>query len=135
MPHVSKNELDAGIKTKLFDQFFELFRTAGRRDNITLFITELFTPTEKMMLAKRLSIILLLDKDLPQHVISEHLQVSPSTVARMSVEIDKRRYKGIVKMSGNKKDRILEVLVKLILFSMPPRVGRGRWKNLNKLFD
>lgn len=135
MPHVSKNELDEGIKAKLFDQLFETFKTAGRRNSTSHVITELFTSTEKIMFAKRLAIVLLLKKEVPQHVIVSHLQVSPSTIARVSLDVEIGKYDQITKMAGNKMDHLMEVLIKLIFFSMPPRVGRGRWKNLNKLFD
>ena len=79
------------------------------------------------MFAKRLAIVLLLEKGLPQHVISDELKVSTSTVTRISLGIDKGKYNDILKMSG--KMSVLEILERIILMGMPPRVGRGRWNH------
>lgn len=135
MPHVSKKDLDVGVQAKIFDQLFEVFKTAGRRNKTSKLLVELLTKTEKMMFAKRLAIIFLLEKGVPQHVISSHLQVSPSTIARISLNLERGKYRSLKEMSGSKMELTVEKLIKLIFFSMPPRVGRGRWKNLNKLFD
>ncbi len=134
MPHVSKRELDEAIKKKLFDQLFTTFKEA-RSYNVGFVIKELLTPTEKMMLAKRLAVVLLLDKGLPQHTIAEHLKVSTSTVIRTSLDIENGRYDKVIKISGGKKEHLLEVIIKLILYSMPPRVGRGRWKLIDHLLS
>ncbi len=134
MTHVSKKDLDKTIKLKLLDQLFQSFKSAGRNKS-GLLLNDLLTPTEKVMFAKRLGMILLIDKGVPQHIISEYLQTSPSTVARISLNIEKGKYKHIVGIIGSQKEHILEKIIKLIFFSMPPRVGRGRWKNVNHLFN
>jgi len=127
VPHISKQKLDKAVSRRLWNQLLKTFRDAGKKDATNGIITNLFTYTEKIMLAKRLTVILLLDKGLPQHVISDELKVSISTVTRMSIGIDKGRYDDILKMSG--KMNVLEILERIILMGMPPRVGRGRWNH------
>lgn len=127
MPHVSKKKLDKTMSKKLWNQLLQTFEDAGKRSATNTVVGELLTQTERVMFAKRLTIILLLDKGVPQHVITEKLHVSPSTVTRMSLNIEIGKYKEILKISG--KQSILDILEKLILMGMPPRVGRGRWNH------
>ena len=127
MSHVSKRKLEKEVSKRLWSQLLETFKDAGKRDATKTIIKELFTYTEKTMFAKRLAIILLLDKGIPQHVIAEQLNVSPSTIAKMSLDIENGKYKEILKISG--KIGILDILEKIILMGMPPRTGRGRWNH------
>jgi len=127
MPHVSSKKLDKTVSKRLWNQLTSTLKDAGKRSAIDGISNELFTYTEKIMFAKRLAIILLLDKGLPQHVISDELKVSTSTVTRISLGIDTGKYKTIFKVSG--KEGILDILEKVILMGMPPRVGRGRWNH------
>lgn len=127
MPHVSKKKLDNTISKKLWNQLLQIFKDAGKRSATNSIVGELFTPTEQIMFAKRLAIVLLLDKGVPQHVITDELNVSPSTVTRMSLNIEIGKYEEILKISGKKS--VLDILEKLILMGMPPRVGRGRWNH------
>ena len=119
--------MDKAVSKRLWSQLLKTFRDAGKKDETNGVITDLFTYTEKIMLAKRLAVILLLDKGLPQHVISDELKVSISTVTRMSLGIDRGKYDHILRMSG--KMSVLEILEKIILMGMPPRTGRGRWNH------
>lgn len=127
MPHVSSRKLDKTVSKRLWNQLIGTLKDAGKRSAIDGISNELFTYTEKIMFAKRLAIILLLDKGLPQHVISDKLKVSASTVTRISLGIDTGKYDIILKVSGKKG--VLDVLEKIILMGMPPRVGRGRWNH------
>lgn len=49
------------------------------------YIFDLFTPTERIMFAKRLAIAALLSQGLPYKVIADKLKVSTSTVARVNL--------------------------------------------------
>jgi Trp operon repressor len=127
MVHISKNKLDQEVSKELWRQLLQTFKNAGQISAGDVMVKELFTYTENTMFAKRLAIILLLDRGMPQHVISEELHVSPSTVARMSTNIERGKYKKILKIAGKKK--FLDILEKIILMGMPPRTGRGRWNH------
>lgn len=127
MPHVSSRKLNKAISKKLWNQLLKIFKDAGRKSATNAIVSELLTHTEKIMFAKRLAIILLLDKGIPQHVISNKLNVSVSTVTRMSLNVEIDKYNEILKISSKKG--ILDVLEKIILMGMPPRVGRGRWNH------
>jgi Trp operon repressor len=127
MPHVSKHELGEVVYERLFEQLFKMIERASDKRAIKYLGSELFTRTEKIMLAKRLAIILLLDRGVPQHAISSQLHISPSTVAKTSLKLDRGKYKTIRKLSGGWLDDILETLENFLLIGMYPRIGKGKW--------
>jgi len=134
MPHVSKKKLKKETLNKLSKKLLSTFESASKNNSVAQLFKELFTKTEKIMLAKRLIIIILLSKEIPQHRIVEILHVSPSTVAKMSLNLEMGKYNSILKIT-NKKELGLIHLIEFILSGgglMPPIVGRGRWK---RIFD
>ncbi len=129
MTHVSNKKLGKEIFNKLFDQFIKSIEKAGKQGKFKYMAGELFTRTEKVMLAKRLAIIFLLAKEIPQHVITESLHVSPTTVSKLAMKIENNKYKATLNITGEYKKDILEQIEKFILIGMPPRYGRGHWKS------
>jgi hypothetical protein len=71
----------------------------------------------------------MLNKGVPQHVISESLKVSPSTVARISLQVEIGKYGNILRVSTDGKENIFNILEKMLLMGMPP-YGRRRKKKL-----
>lgn len=65
-------------------------------EDIKSFLEEFLTPVERIMLAKRVSIAVLLGKGHTYPVIAELLRVTPSTISSVSLSM---KYKG----SGYKK--------------------------------
>jgi len=136
MPHVSKKKLKKEIFNKLFRRLLLTFDEAHKDHNFGSIIHELFTYTEKTMLTKRLIIILLLSKEIPQHRIVDMLHVSPSTVAKMSLQVEKGKYDSIIRATSKKKVGFLDLIEFLLSGGgiMPPIAGRGRWKRIFKEF-
>ena len=130
MPHISSKKLDTELSNKIFGKLLTILAQAQKKSSLSMVANELFTHTEKIMLAKRIAVILLLDNGLPQHRISELLKVSPTTVAKASLRIEMGKYDAILKVSKREKLDI-EKLVWNILTAggiMPPRVGRKYWR-------
>ena len=130
MPHISSKKLDTGLSNKIFVKLLTILAQAQKKSSLSVVANELFTHTEKIMLAKRIAVILLLDNGLPQHRICELLKVSPTTVAKASLRIEMGKYDAILKVSKREKLDI-EKLVWNILTAggiMPPRVGRKYWR-------
>lgn len=127
MTHVSKKLLNEGIVETLIEQLFKTISKASDKNALKYLGSELFTHTEKIMLAKRLALILLLDKGVPQHVIAEQLNISPSTIAKVSSKIEAGKYRAIRNISGKFRGDLLDHIEKFMLMGMPPRTGRGRW--------
>lgn len=132
MPHISKKKLNKETITRLNKKLMATFEDAHGKNGLSKIFRELFTYTEKIMLAKRLAIILLLHKEIPQHRIVDMLLVSPSTVAKMSLNLETGKYNSIIKIVKQRKTGLLDLIEFLLSGGglMPPIVGRGRWKRI-----
>lgn len=53
---------------------------------------EVLTRTERTMLAKRLAIIYLIGEGVPTHTVAKQLRMSPSTVARFELRVEKNTF-------------------------------------------
>ncbi len=127
MPHVSNQKLDSDTQIKLFKKLLKLLEATSAA-------SELLTRTEKIMLAKRLAMIMMLSDDLPQHKISEILKVSPSTVARFSLRVESGQYKNIVKILHKPKIDLEKIVWGILTAGgyLPPRVGKRYWTKYRK---
>lgn len=124
MPHISKRFLQKEKYLEIHKQLYKIIKELSRTGGAKLIFDELFTKTEKLMLAKRLAIILLLDKDESIYAIENTLKVSPSTVARISLLCEEGKFKDLVK-EIKKQTGFWSQMEKII----PPKVGRNRFKN------
>lgn len=79
------------LRSDVWDRVFSLFVStlASQKDEIKLskFINDFFSPTEKIMFAKRLAATVLLAKGHNYQSISEILRISPPTIAKLSLKI------------------------------------------------
>lgn len=73
------------IERKIRKAFTKALADISSQDEMESYIFDLLTPTERIMLAKRLAIAALLIKEVPYQVISDHLNVSTATVARVNL--------------------------------------------------
>lgn len=131
MPHVSSKKIKKDNLQKLYNQFSNALEKSARKSWAKLFLHDLLTQTEKIMLAKRFAVVYLLSKDVPSSYISNSLRMSPSTIARMSLKYDIGKYSSLLKSIENNKD-LWNILEKILRAGLPPIAGRGRWKFLYK---
>ena len=80
MPHISSKKLDEKLLEKLFRKLIVVFEQAQNKRYMTEVTKELFTETEKIMLAKRMAIAILFSKGYDHRTISSMLKVSTTTV-------------------------------------------------------
>ncbi|MCL5438590.1 MAG: trp operon repressor [Patescibacteria group bacterium] len=90
MPHVSRNKLSKKAEAKLIDSFNQVLTHITRGDEMVSFLDSLLTPTEKIMLAKRLAIIVLIEEGLPDSQISSILNVTRMTASKMQLFYEAR---------------------------------------------
>jgi len=124
MPHVSKQLLQKEKFGEIHKQLLKVVSTLSRTGSAKIIFNELLTKTEKLMLAKRLAVIVMIDQGESIYGIENTLKVSPSTVARMSLSHEARKYFELLK-EIRKQNSFWIQLEKII----PPRVGRNRFKN------
>lgn len=89
MPHVSRRKLDKNSEVKLLEA---LESVLGRLSKIESreFLFSLLSPTERLMLAKRLGIIVLLSEKVPHSSIASALNVTRETVSRVKLNRELR---------------------------------------------
>jgi len=80
MAQVSKKFLPKNLETRLYQVFYQSFSRLNNSEMASNFIEDLLTPTEKVMLAKRLAIAILISKGWLQESIEETLKVSSATI-------------------------------------------------------
>ncbi|MFY9462259.1 MAG: Trp family transcriptional regulator [Candidatus Sungiibacteriota bacterium] len=135
MPHISKQKLDKEVLRSINDRLVDILADITLKEDIHDFINDLLTRTERIMLAKRLAIVVMLHKGYPFGVIRRTLKVSESTISAMRDRTD-RGGKGFEKaLRRLEKDKRLEKFIANLdriirLFAMPPIAGKGRWKFL-----
>lgn len=127
MPHVSKRFLEHKQFLQIHKGLFKTITKLSHSGKASLGLGELFTKTEKIMLAKRLAIIFMLDRKESVYAIEQVLKVSPSTVVRISLQYEKGAYQKLLN-EVREQNSFWTLLEKII----PPRVGRDRFKNFLK---
>src|SRR3989338_208864 len=85
----SRFTLSEDLLEKLFDLFFEIVGNKSSKDEFKKIFIDLLTPAERIMLAKRVAIIYLLLKKIEYYNICDRLKVSPSTVAKFVLLMEK----------------------------------------------
>lgn len=91
MTRVSKKYINKKIILKLYRLFFEVFLRSNSQQSFLSLIDDILSPTEKVMIAKRLGMVYLLIKGVDFRTIADTLKVSTSTVLFYSVIYKKNK--------------------------------------------
>lgn len=93
MPRVSKSRLHQQRLSEIQDHFAYLISSLTNSDDIEDFFGEFLTKEEKVMLAKRLVLYMMLKKEYPPHVIQSALHISYETVRSHTNQISSKNAK------------------------------------------
>jgi len=128
MPQVSKIKLDKKTEEKLVTTFKLILTKINRYPKMDSFITTLLTPTERLMLAKRIAIIILLRENLSDSQIAVALHVTRVTVSRMRFFVEARGegYEVVFQVLENEKlmKELKSLLSKLAKYTINAAGGR-----------
>jgi uncharacterized protein YerC len=91
MPHISHKKIPQKTLDELEDTLVSLLTSTGSQTRKKV-LKEVLTETERLMIAKRLGIISLLQRGMSTFKISTVLLVSPSTVQRFERTVDAGHY-------------------------------------------
>jgi uncharacterized protein YerC len=104
MVRLNKNQLTSKQFNDLFVQLNKTLSTLSAPET-NLFLSDLLGTEEKIMLAKRLGIIVLLLEDYSLYKISRLLKVSPATAKKLKEELDNGKLKNLINvLNKNKRD-------------------------------
>lgn len=133
MPYVSKRSIPIAIENKIYDLLIKSIEKLSKKYDIVPFLSDILYPTERVMIAKRLSIAyLLLRGDYDHRQVAKLLRVSTNTVARVSLVL-KTQGKGyrLIVERFLKEEALRTVLNELIegLTPLPPKGANwGEWQ-------
>jgi len=91
MAQISRRLLKKDTEDKINNLLWDAIVDCSSKELTAQFLEDLLTPTEKVMLAKRLAIAYLIGKNIPHLKIADILKVSYPTVRTVSILL---RYKG-----------------------------------------
>lgn len=87
MPHISDKKLNKNIAKQIDNQLLNIL-SSTKTEDLKFIMEYLLTPTERLMLAKRLAIFILLKDGLSGYKISKLLKISKTTVSKFAGNID-----------------------------------------------
>ncbi len=83
MPLVSRNKLPKRTEAELLKNLNLVLTKIQSSDDMSIFLQALLTDTEKVMLAKRIAVVVLLEEKLPDSQIASILNITRMTVTKM----------------------------------------------------
>lgn len=89
MPQLSKFPVSNKIKEEIMSSFCWLIANFNSEKEVYKFLDDFLSKTEKLMLAKRLAIAMMIEKGYSYFEIRDTLKVSTSTILRISHWLDK----------------------------------------------
>lgn len=122
MPHVSKFKLSKKSEEQLKRTLDLIFSKLTKEHETRSFLTSLLSPTEKLMLAKRLAIIILLNEGFSQTEIAGALHVTRETVSRVQLLYEMRGEGYDLALQKLKDEKLMEevkgLLVEIVRYSI-----------------
>lgn len=126
MTQVSRYPIHKDVEKRMFEVLRETVSDLRSFDEIDEFLTDFLSPVEKIMLAKRLSIAVLLHKGYRYETIAGILRVTPPTIATVSIllKYSGKGYKRAVeKIALSEKMNAFWEKIEDILAKIPPSKG------------
>jgi len=117
MSQVSRNKLDLKTQNNLLKNFLLVISKLNKEEQAKLFLDDLLTRTEKIVLAKRLAIALMLESGKSYDEIKDLLKVSSSTIGLVNNQLNngfgyKLVLKGLLRPKKQSKDSLLLDFIK-----------------------
>ena len=135
MAQISKRFLHKKIEERILDLFWTSFSTLSTKQKVIIFLDALLSPTEKIMLSKRLAIAFMLLKGYGHSSINELLKVSDSTIwnIKLNLSYKGKGYKATIEqiMSKEKWEKFWQELDHLFDRIIPPTPGTN-WKEVRR---
>lgn len=137
MTKISRRYFDKELENKIFEVFLKTIVDIKTPTEAKNFIEDLLSPTEKIMLIKRLAIAVLLTKGKTYDYIDHTLKVSRATIMTVSLWL-KHGKGGYIKVVDNilktqNKEKLIDNIEKILLRLSPPkRFGSIEFENKSK---
>lgn len=129
MVQISRFKLNDETLEKLFTLFFEVVGKKSNKDEFINTISDILSPVEKIMIAKRIAIIYLLLQNIDHRAICLTLKVSTATVAKFALLTSKSS--GVIQTFNRilKNMKIELFLLEMFNALFPPGMPGVNWKS------
>ena len=136
MPQVSKYPLRQEVYERIFDLLLKIFIDSSSKREAAELLEELLTPTERVMIAKRLATAVLLIKGYEYKDIQDVLHVSKPTIANVNIAM-KYEGKGYKKFAERifkeeKMSKFWEGVGDMALDAFSRGKGGGTWRYIHQ---
>lgn len=133
MTKVSKYIVNDQVQRRMFEVFWKTISDLKTPIDVEKFFQELLTPTEKIMLAKRLAISILLIKNYTYEQIVDILKVSPVTIGNIArwLKTEGQAFQTAIDkiLKQEKQDEFWDGLEQFLSDLIPPGSGTN-WKTV-----
>lgn len=135
MSQVSKRYLEKQVEERISDLFWNSLSSLSTKEKVAMFLDDLLSPTEKIMLGKRLAIAFMLLKNYSYPTINKRLKVSDATIwnVKTTLTYKGKGYKMAIEniMNKEKWEKFWQDLDFFFEQIMPPTRGTD-WKEVRK---
>lgn len=109
MVRLNKNLLSDIQLGNLFSQFSKILNSKDQ-DGVSSILEEILGPEERIMIAKRLALIILVVEGHSLYSISKNLKISSATAQRVKIQVDNNHYKNVLHKLGKSKRDYFAIL-------------------------
>lgn len=141
MVYVSKKPLKQEILTKISEMLITHIADIQTKPKAEKFLNEILTESEKIMLAKRFAVVVMLSKRQSYTTIKKILKVTSQTISKINQRLENGEFDFVVSQLqkakiSTKTGKISEgfsIWLDIMLGMRLPPVGKGRWKFLDEI--
>src|SRR3989338_9187680 len=137
MTMVSRRKINKQLEKYVFELFVKTIIDLKTEADVADFLQDILSPTERVMLTKRLGIAILLTKGYTYTMIDQTLKVSSPTINHVSywLKHGNSGYQRVVEkiVSNQKKEATLDTIEEILLkLSRPGMIGTTRFEKRQK---
>ena len=117
------------VYEKMFGLFFEVITNSKNKEGFNQLMKELLSPTERIMVAKRVVLVYLLLQEIDYQVICRVLKVSSSTISKFKLLTDNKSGMIDILKKTMRNDKIRLFVFELMSDLFPPGMYGTNWES------
>ena len=129
MTRISRYKLKDYVYEKMFGLFFEVITNSKNKEGFNQLMKELLSPTERIMVAKRVVLVYLLLQEIDYQVICRVLKVSSSTISKFKLLTDNKSGMIDILKKTMQNDKIKLFVFELMSDLFPPGMYGTNWES------
>jgi len=129
MAQVSKRRVKPEITSKIFSLLFDVIGSQSDTSKFKILIDGILSPTEKIMIAKRIAIFFLLTKQIDWKSICDILKVSNASVSKCRMILINNTEMNVVLNGLIKKKQTALFFEEIFLLFFGPGTAYVNWKS------